>query len=134
MSLRGAIARRQRDRRGRPRADGVGRRDRDQDWQWLPRTYHTPSAQAAVVIRRARLRRPSAQQPTARRACTRSPRTPRTGLSLDAYHLAQLVDDLDEIGLGGHHRVDRLVGAGGLVNHRGVLAALDALGGLGVIV
>jgi len=29
--------------------DGVGRRDRDQDSPLLPRTYHTPSAQAPVV-------------------------------------------------------------------------------------
>jgi hypothetical protein len=47
--------------------DGVGRRDRDYDWHVLSRTYLAPFAQASVVIRRARLRRPSAQQPTASR-------------------------------------------------------------------
>src|ERR1044071_2586902 len=72
-----AIARRQRStRRGRPRA-GWGRgRDRDYDWHSWTRTYLAPIAQAPVVIRRARPRRPSAQQPTASRACARSPARP----------------------------------------------------------
>ena len=48
---------------GRPRADGVGDRDRDLDWPALLRTYLAGSAQEAVVLRRARPRRPSAQQP-----------------------------------------------------------------------
>src|SRR5262249_10683762 len=47
--------------------------ERDYDSPSLHRTYLTKSAQAPAVIRRARLRRPSAQQPTAGRACTRSP-------------------------------------------------------------
>src|SRR5215468_2627373 len=53
--------------------DGVG--DATVIWigRSLSRTYLAPSAHGSVVIRRARPRRPSAQQPTASRACTRSP-------------------------------------------------------------
>src|SRR3954467_1633823 len=47
--------------------DGVGRRDRDQDWRALLRTYLAPLAHAPVVIRRGRLPQPSAQQPPASR-------------------------------------------------------------------
>ena len=46
--------------------------------------------------------------------------------ALHAHDLAQLVHDLDEVALRVHHRVDRLVGGGRLVDHVGVLAALDA--------
>ncbi len=53
---------------------------------------------------------------------------PRRGSALDAQHLAQRVDDLDEIGLGRHDRVDVLVGHGDLVDHALVLSALHALG------
>jgi hypothetical protein len=68
--LRDVIAGRQRELAvGDREQDGVGRRDRDYDWRSLPRTYLAPFAQAPVVIRRARLRRPSAQQPTASRVC-----------------------------------------------------------------
>ena len=56
-----------RARRGRPRAEGVGGRDRDQDWPALLRTYLAPPAHAPMVLRRARPRPPSAQQPTASR-------------------------------------------------------------------
>src|SRR3954466_2637455 len=64
VPFQGAIARRQREaRRGRPRADGAGGRDRDQDWPAMLRTYLAPPAQAPVVLRRARPRHPSAQQP-----------------------------------------------------------------------
>src|SRR5262245_2377833 len=47
------------------------------------------------------------------------------GLALDADHLAQLVHDLDQVRLGGHHGVDRLVGHGRLVDDILILAALD---------
>src|SRR5262245_22088473 len=43
------------------------------------------------------------------------------------------MDDLDEIFLRAHDRVDRLVRTGGLVEHGGILAALDAGSGGGVI-
>ena len=42
--------------------------------------------------------------------------------------------DLDQILLRRHHRVDRLVGSRGLVDHVGVLAAFDVCGGLDVVV
>src|SRR5690606_7457010 len=54
-------------------------------------------------------------------------------LALHADDLAKLVDDLDEVGLRGHDRLDGLVGGRGLVDHRLVLATLDVLGRLGVI-
>ena len=41
----------------------------------------------------------------------------REGLALHAHHLLQRVHDLHEVALGGHHRVDVLVGSGGLVDH-----------------
>src|SRR5262249_28197212 len=47
--------------------------------------------------------------------------------SLHAHDLTQRVDDLDEVALRRHHRVDRLVRARRLVQHGVVLAALDAL-------
>src|SRR5262245_59063948 len=53
--------------------------------------------------------------------------------TLDANHLLQRVLDFDEVGLVGHHLVDRLVGAGGLVDHAAVLAAHDTRGLLGQV-
>src|SRR5262245_222283 len=50
-----------------------------------------------------------------RRRCRPSP--------LHAYHLLQHMDDVDQIGLRGHDSVDRLVGAGRLVEHVGIPAA-----------
>src|SRR5688500_18122841 len=47
--------------------------------------------------------------------------------------LAQGVHHVDEVGLGGHDGVDVLVGHRRLVDHLGVLAALDALGGADVV-
>jgi hypothetical protein len=44
------------------------------------------------------------------------------------------VQHLDEVGLGGHHGIDVLVGGRRLVEHAFVLAALDAGGGAGVVV
>src|SRR5437870_3785114 len=59
---------------------------------------------------------------------------PRTSVSrptpcsaLDAEHLLERVDHLDEIGLVRHHLVDVLVGAWNFVEHALVLAADDAL-------
>ena len=43
------------------------------------------------------------------------------------------MDDLDEIGLRRHHRVDVLVGHRRLVDHLGVLTALHALGRADVV-
>src|ERR1043165_3732620 len=45
--------------------------------------------------------------------------------ALDAHDLPQRVNDLDQVALRGHYRVDRLVGAGSFVEHAGVLAAFD---------
>jgi hypothetical protein len=51
-------------------------------------------------------------------------------LTLDADDLLQGMYDFDQIGLRGHHQVDRLVGGRRFVDHRFVLAALDAGGRL----
>src|SRR5262245_29666557 len=48
--------------------------------------------------------------------------------ALDADHLTQVGDHLDEVVLAGDHLGDVLVGTGDLVDDTGVLAALDALG------
>ena len=55
-------------------------------------------------------------------------------LPLHANDLLQRMDDLDEIALCRHHRVDVLVGHRRFVDHLGVLAALDALRGPCVVV
>src|SRR6516165_3929347 len=47
-------------------------------------------------------------------------------LSFHAHDLAKGVDDFDQIGLGSHYRVDRLVGRRGLVNDVGILSTFDA--------
>ncbi len=47
-------------------------------------------------------------------------------LTLHAQHLLQCVHDLHEVALGGHHRVNILVGRRRPVDDAGVLAALDA--------
>src|SRR5262245_48632184 len=52
---------------------------------------------------------------------------------LDANHLTQRVDHVDQVALGLHDGVDGLVGARGLVEDGRVLAALDAGGRAGVI-
>src|SRR2546426_12660820 len=49
-----------------------------------------------------------------------------TTSSLDAHDLPERVHDLDEVPLRLHDRVDRLVGAGRLVDDVRVLPALDA--------
>lgn len=69
--------------------------------------------------------------------CTGNPGTGH-GLSplsqaLHAQHLLQRVNDLDQIGLGRHHRVDVLVSAGCLVQDLRALVTLDALGCLLVV-
>jgi hypothetical protein len=68
------IAGRQREtRRGRSRS-GWGRPgDRDYGGGSAPARTKASLAQASVVVRRSPGRRPSATQPTARRACARSP-------------------------------------------------------------
>ena len=43
------------------------------------------------------------------------------------------MNDFNEIALGGHDRVDVLVGAGGLIDDALVLAAFDAFGGRAVV-
>src|ERR1044071_4540458 len=90
-------------------------------------TRGRPSARVCV------LQRPPACARGIVRAYART--RPRTrALAFDAHDLAQRVDDLDEVGLGRHDVVDRFVGAGRFIDHGGVLAALDALGRLGVVV
>src|SRR5687767_1351402 len=54
-------------------------------------------------------------------------------LALNADDLAEAVDDLDEVALRFHHGLDGLVGGRRLVDHAGVLPALDALRRLLVI-
>src|SRR6266850_7056329 len=54
-------------------------------------------------------------------------------LPLHAYHLPQRMDDLDEIGLRRHDRVDVLVGARRLVDDAFVLPALDMGRGFDVV-
>ena len=49
-------------------------------------------------------------------------------LPLDADHLLELRNDLDEVGLGTHDFLDVFVGTGDLVDDGFVLAALDACG------
>src|ERR1039457_5000606 len=51
---------------------------------------------------------------------------PTTYLPFHTYHLAEGVDDFYEIGLRRHHRVNRLVGRRGLVDHVLILPALHA--------
>jgi sigma54-dependent transcription regulator len=53
--------------------------------------------------------------------------------SLDADHLPQRMHDLDQIALGSHHRIDRLVRGRRLVHHLGVLAAFDVCRRPGVV-
>src|SRR5688500_16964303 len=53
--------------------------------------------------------------------------------TLHANDLTQRMHDVDEIALRRHHRVDRLVGRGRLIEHVVVLAALDAGRGLDVV-
>src|SRR5581483_8624020 len=52
--------------------------------------------------------------------------TARRASPLHAHHLLQRVNDLNEVGLRRHDRVDRLVGARAFVDHPFVLAACDA--------
>src|SRR5262245_44869200 len=59
--------------------------------------------------------------------------TQRLPLALDAHDLVQRVDNLDELPLGLHHRIDRLVRAGGLVQDALVLPTLHSLRRLDVI-
>jgi hypothetical protein len=47
--------------------------------------------------------------------------------AFDADDLAEVGHDLDQVGLGGHDRLQVLVGTGDLVQHPGVLTALDPL-------
>src|SRR5882724_6956442 len=54
--------------------------------------------------------------------------TEKSSLPLHAEDLAQLGHDLDQVLLVLHHLLDQLVGAGDLVEHARILAALDALG------
>ncbi len=58
---------------------------------------------------------------------------PSAGLALDAHNLFQRMHHVAQFGLRRHHGVAVLVRARRLVDHAHVLAALDALGRLGVI-
>src|SRR5262252_8361534 len=62
------------------------------------------------------------------RPCSRSRPIPagRRTLSFHAHHLAKRVDDLDQIGLRSHYRVNRLIGRRGLVNDVRILSAFNA--------
>ena len=48
------------------------------------------------------------------------------GSALYTYNLAERMDDVDQIGLRRHHRVDGLVGRWGLVEYLGILTAFNA--------
>src|SRR5262249_43388589 len=56
-----------------------------------------------------------------------------TGSSFHAHHLAQGVDDFDQVLLGLHHCIDGLIGHGSLVDYVLILAALHALSGGDVV-
>src|SRR5690606_17088365 len=57
----------------------------------------------------------------------------RLSSSLHAHHLTQRVNHLDQVNLGGDHRVDVLIGHRRLVDHFGVLAAFNAFRGAGMV-
>src|SRR5262245_40832636 len=65
---------------------------------------------------------------TRRTSSTPPPTGSTPSLSLDAQHLLELGDDLDQILLILHRLVDALVGARDLVEDAVILAALDTLG------
>jgi hypothetical protein len=46
--------------------------------------------------------------------------------SLDAYNLAQCVNDFHQVSLSGHNGLDRLVSGWSLVDHVGIFPAFDA--------
>src|SRR5690348_10365349 len=54
-------------------------------------------------------------------------------LTLYTHHLTQCVDDLHEIALCCHHRIDRLVRRWRLIDHLGVLATLH-VGGRALVI
>src|SRR6516225_2565098 len=67
--------------------------------------------------------------------CSRMRRiaTGRSPLSFNADNLVKGVDDFDEIGLGGHNRVNGLIGCRRLVNDVRILAAFDTGGHTDVV-